>query len=53
MTSILKTIKTADEKELVEKRVTLEEFSEALERQRFLGSTEMDHSNVGKWRDNV
>ena len=45
-TSILKTIKTADEKELVEKRVTLEEFSEALERQKDFVPTEMDHSNV-------
>lgn len=45
-TEILKTIKTADEKELLEKKVTLEEVSETLERQKEFVPTEMDHSNV-------
>ncbi|MCE8423148.1 MAG: DUF2098 family protein [Candidatus Methanoperedens sp.] len=45
-TEILKTIKTADEKEIVEKKITIEEVSEALERQKEFVPTEMDHSNV-------
>ncbi len=45
-TEVLKIIEKKDEKELSEKKFTLEEVNQALEKQKDFVPTEMDHSNV-------